>query len=410
MSAARFEAHASPSVEQLGADVDLKELRAYRLARVREQLARKDYCGALLYDPVNIRYAIDSRNMSVWTMHNAVRYAFVPVEGPVTLFEFHGGNHLSEHLETIGEIRPSTSWFYFVSGSRIDEHVQLWAREIADMVTRHGGGNRRLAVDRCDPGGVNALANEGVTVHEGFEVMELARLIKSPEEIDAMRTSVAACENAMRSMQAALRPGMTENQLWSILHQENIAQGGEWIETRLLASGPRTNPWFQESSNRVMEDGDVLSFDTDLVGPFGYCADISRTWLVGDGKPTDEQRRLYQFAVDMIEYNTTLLKPGVSFLELSEKAMKLPEAYIPNRYSVVMHGVGLCDEYPAVYFPEDLAATGYDGIVEENMTMCVEAYIGADGGREGIKLEQQVLITADGTEPLSTYPLEPDFL
>jgi Xaa-Pro aminopeptidase len=90
---------------------------------------------------------------------------------------------------------------------------------------------------------------------------------------------------------------VTENQLWSILHETNIAHGGEWIECRLLASGPRTNPWFQESSNRVIEAGDVVGFDTDMVGPFGYIADISRSWICPDAKPSDRQKKLYDLAL-----------------------------------------------------------------------------------------------------------------
>ena len=76
-----------------------------------------------------------------------------------------------------------------------------------------------------------------------------------------------------------------------MLHAENIRRGGEWIETRLLASGPRTNPWFQECGAAVIEAGDIVAFDTDLIGPYGYCADISRTWLAGDGRPSERAAR-----------------------------------------------------------------------------------------------------------------------
>ena len=95
-------------------------------------------------------------------------------------------------------------------------------------------------------------------------------------------------------MEAALKPGISENELWAELHRGNIARGGEWIETRLLSSGPRTNPWFQECSSRIIEAGDLVAFDTDLIGPYGFCADLSRTWLCGDGPPSDEQRDLYR--------------------------------------------------------------------------------------------------------------------
>src|SRR5207253_9998568 len=161
-----------------------------------------------------------------------------------------------------------------------------------------GGGNRRLAIDRINPDGVVALAAHGISVHSGEEVMEHARAVKCADELKAMRRAVAACEASMGVMEKALSPGMTENDLWAVLHAENIRRGGEWIETRLLTSGPRTNPWFQECSARVIEAGDLVAFDTDLIGPYGYCVDMSRTWLAGDAPANVEQRSLYALAAD----------------------------------------------------------------------------------------------------------------
>ena len=386
--------------------IDRAALRAYRLARVRAELRSRDYAGALLYDPVNVRYACDSRNMAVWCMHNPVRYCFVATEGPVVIFDFHNCEHLSEGIEVIDEVRPAVSWFYFESGPRSAEHAEVWAAEIADLVERHGGGNRRLAIDKCDPLGAAALQALNVTLHNGQEVMELARVIKGPEEMACMRRSVAVCQEAMGEMHRRLVPGMTENQLWAILNQVNAANNGEWIETRLLAAGGRTNPWFHESSDHVIQAGDIVSFDTDLIGPNGYCADVSRTFLCGDAKASDEQRGLFRLACEQIEFNTALLKPGLSFRELSETAWTMPASCAANRYSVVVHGVGLCDEYPAVRYDKDFARSGYDGLFHAGMTVCVESYIGEEGGHEGVKLEQQVLITETGTELLSDFPYE----
>ena len=154
-----------------------------------------------------------------------------------------------------------------------------------------------------------------------------------------------------------------------------------------------------------------MSFDTDLIGPFGYCADLSRTFYCGHGRPTDEQKRLYGMAYEQIHVNLDLLKPDIGFREFSEKSFKLPPSFTPNRYSSIFHGVGLCDEYPHGAYPEDYAAgSGYDGRLEPGMTVCIESYIGEVGGDEGVKLEQQVLITDMGYEQLSTFPFEPELL
>ncbi len=385
---------------------DLAAMRRYRINRIREQLRKHDLAGIYLYDPLNVRYATDTTNMQIWTMHNPVRACFVPTEGPVVLYDFHNCEHISVHSEVVDEVHPGIGWFYFEAGDRVEELAEKWAKVTASLVHQYGGGNKRLAFDQIDPHGIPHLSRQGIDVIYGEEVMEEARKIKSPDEILCMRRAIISCEAAMHQMEKALRPGMSENDLWAILHAENIRRGGEWIETRLLSSGPRTNPWFQESSARIIEDGDLVSFDTDLIGAYGFCCDISRTWLAGDGMPTNEQRSLYQLAIEQINFNREMLGPGVGFKELSHKGKSLPDEYLANRYSVLFHGVGLCDEYPAIRYPSDWESVGYEGQLEPGMVVCVESYVGRHGGHEGVKLEDQILITEDGHEQLSAYPLD----
>jgi Xaa-Pro aminopeptidase len=106
-----------------------------------------------------------------------------------------------------------------------------------------------------------------------------------------------------------------------------------------------------------------------------------------------------------------LLRAGLSYRDFTHRAWPIPAEFHHNRYCCLVHGVGLADEFPAVaHAGKDWDSGGYDGLFEENMVVCVESYIGAKGGREGIKLEQQVLITAHGCEPLSGYPWQDDWL
>lgn len=406
----RVEARQHGAMECSRAPTDLDAVRMYRLGRVRAELKDRDYAAIILYDQLNTRYATDATNMQLWCTHNENRWVYVPAEGPVILFEYGGFEHLSEDLPGVDEVRPITAWYYFASGPRLQEMADKWAAEVADLVSQHGGGNRRVAIDRCGPLGAQALAGHGISIHDGFEVMEEAREIKSAGEIALMRVAIEACEQGLEAMRQALQPGITENALWAKLHERNIALGGEWIETRLLSSGPRTNPWFRESSMRVIEKGDMVSVDTDLIGPYGYCCDMSRSWVCDDGKASDEQRRLYATSVEQIEHNTAILKPGMTYREVSEKAWKIPDEFDDNRYSCVFHGVGLCDEFPTVKHINDFDEKGYDGVIKPGMTLCVESYIGSAGGREGVKLEEQILITDDGYEKLTNYPLQLELL
>ncbi|NRF13984.1 dimethylsulfonioproprionate lyase DddP [Vibrio coralliilyticus] len=389
---------------------NLHKMREYRLKRIVDQLQARDLAGVLLFDPLNIRYATDSTNMQLWIAHNHARACFVSAEGYMILWDFHNCEHLSAHLPLVKEVRNGASFFYFETGNRTNEHAHHFAKEIADIVKRHGGGSNRIAVDKIEIVGLRELDKQGLDIFDGQEVMELARAVKNIDEINAMRCSIASTEIAMKKMQEATVPGVTENDIWSVLHAENIKRGGEWIECRILSSGPRTNPWFQECGPRVVKEGELLAFDTDLIGPYGFCADLSRTWLIGDVEATEEQRHLYRVAYEHIQHNMEILKPGMTFEEVTRSGLLLPEKYRPQRYGVMMHGVGLCDEYPSIRYPEDLEGHGYDGVLEPGMALCVEAYVGAVGGKEGVKLEDQVIITEDGFENLTNYPFEKELL
>lgn len=387
------------------AAIDRRKLRLDRLAKIREQLVAHDYGAALLSDQINIRYATDTHIFDVWTMHAPGRYVFVPVDGPVVLFEFGTCVYMRTDLDGVDEVRKSTPWFYFLAGPRTMEKAELWSRDIIDLMRKYGGTDQRLAVDRCEPWGARFLTDAGIQLFDAQEPLELARMIKTPEEIMALQLAIDVSDIGVERIRQAITPGVTENELWSLLHETNIAHGGDWIECRLLTSGPRTNPWFQGASNRRIEAGDLVAFDTDMVGPLGYLADISRTFVC-PGKPaTAEQRKLYEIAQDQVLTNIDLIKPGLSFKEFGERCWPVPDEFVPNRYMMMIHGAGLVDEYPTVAYAADYEDWGYDGEFQENMVVCVESFIGEVGGREGVKLEQQVLITSAGAVPMSSAPM-----
>ena len=386
--------------------IDRAALRRERLARLRQVLKDEDVAAAVLFDPINIRYATDVSNMQVWCLHNPTRYAFIAADGPVVQFEFASSEHLAQGIETIDEVRPAIAATRLMAGPGQAAAAEAWASEIADLVDRHGGGNRRLAVDRIDAAGLSALERLGIKALDGQALAETARMLKTPTELTAIREAIAACEEAVRATQAATRPGLSEQALWSVLHQQNIASGGEWIETRLLTSGPRTNPWYQECGERIIEAGDLIALDTDLIGRHGYCCDISRTWRAGDDTPGDRQRRTYGAAHRHLQRLLERLGPGLALRDLAQRIGDRPAGQ--RVYSCLIHGIGLCDEYPVGFWQGQQGF--YDATLAPGMTVCVEAYVGPDDAPEGVKLEEQVLITDDGIEVLSRLPFEETWL
>ena len=384
-------------------EINFDRLRSYRLERVKKELAKRNIGACILFDPVNVRYALDTTNMSIYNMHNLTRYCFIPINGPVILYEYFNCEHLAKHLILIDEIRPGITWDYFSVGDQTKDQLNKWANEVENLMNLHCGKNKRLAIDVSNGTGILALNKIGLEILEGKEILEQARKIKSKEEIQCIKASIEVCEKGVRLMRKELKAGMTEDELWALLHKTNIENGGEWVEGRILSSGPRTNPWMQESSNRIIQQNEIVSFDTDMVGPYGYCADISRTFVEGH-KFSSGQKKLYEMAIDQINHNSNLIRAGMSFKEFVKKSWVLPEPYYGNRYSCMVHGIGLCDEWPMIRYPTDGGQR--EGHFEENMTITVETYVGKVDGKEGVKLEQQYLVGKNGLELMSHHPLE----
>jgi len=393
-----------PLVSPLGAEVQ-ERARRYRKQRLLAEVARADVGGMLLYDPINIRYATDVTNMQVWATHNPFHYALVFTSGYTIDFQYRGAEHLALAHGTVDEARSGTPWFFGMAGDRTAENAKTWAAEVADLVRSHGSGNRRLAVDKLEPLGTRALEAQGIELVEGQALAETARSIKSPDEIELMRWTIRVAEAGMARMYELSEPGRSEQEIWAELHHENARSGGEWIETRLCTIGQRTNPWFQECSAHVGRAGDMLAFDTDMIGPYGYCADLSRSWTIGHVAMTNRQWDLYARALEQIEHNTALLAPGLEFRAFNERSWRLPDRFLANRYSCAVHGVGLADEWPLVPTHTDFGKA-HGGSFEAGMTVCVESYLGEPGGPEGVKLETQVLITETGPMRLDSFPFE----
>lgn len=393
-----------------GERIDLKAVRLYRLGRVREQMAHFGVDAVILSDPINIRYATGARNMQVFCQRNAPSRYLLLTAARSILFEFTGCLHLGEGLETIDEVRPAKTASFVAAGPGIQAREKAWALEMADLIKELAGKGATVGLERLNAGTAIALKDCGLRIVDAQQQVEMARSVKSSEEMKCVNASLRATETGVARLRDAIRPGMTENELWSVLHQSVIAQNADYCETRLLNAGARTNPWFQETSSNVIGENELIALDTDVVGCHGYYSDFSRTFHSGPGKPTEAQRELYKVAYEQVQSNMDILHAGMSFRDYAERAWDIPEKFYDNRYYLSAHGCGMTGEYPYLYHKGDFPDAGYDGEIVAGMTICVESYIGAAGGCEGVKLEQQVLVTETGIELLSRFPFEEELL
>ena len=127
-------------------EIDFNKLRSYRLDRVRKELEKNNLEACILFDPVNVRYALDTLNMSVYNMHNLTRYCFVPVNGPIILYEYFNCEKLSEGLNLVDEIRPAITWDYFSNGDQSEAQLQKWVNEVKDLSNSYFK-SKKIAID-----------------------------------------------------------------------------------------------------------------------------------------------------------------------------------------------------------------------------------------------------------------------
>ncbi|MBL8562240.1 MAG: aminopeptidase P family protein [Gemmobacter sp.] len=373
-----------------------------RAARLRGVMRARGVPALLTSQPISILYASGARNMTVFSLMGPFRMLLFFADGPSILYEFAGCEHLAEGQPGVDQVRPAPG-LTALSGAGYSAAAARFAAEIADLCRSHGDGGS-LAIEGFDPPVSDALRAQGLHLGDATALLSESRRLKTPCEIATMRQAVALVQDAAADLEAAITPGASEVEAWAAFHRHLIATEGEYVSTRLFQSGPRTFPYFQEAGPRRMQAGDLVCFDTDALGWQGYAVDFSRSFLCGDAPPSPVQRSLYARAHDQLQTNAALLGPGVSYEAFARAAWPVPPEHQGWGYYCLAHGLGLCGEFP--YVPHAFAGQpyGFAGAFEPGMVICVESYIGAEAAAQGVKLEDQFLITETGVERMTTYP------
>ncbi|KAH6613071.1 hypothetical protein C7974DRAFT_380779 [Boeremia exigua] len=269
--------------------------------------------------------------MQIWSSRNGpVRYLLLTQDRSI-LLEFSGCAYLANGFEdTIDEVSIAKGVQYNLDIG-IKQKKRPWLVEMGQLIYELTGRHQNIVV------GLERL-NAG-------KLVELAKAIKSSEEIECIQKSLRATERGVCILRTVIQPYQTENELRSILHKAVIESNGDCCETRLLNSGQRSAPWFQETSDAVIDRDTLICLNTDVVGCYGYYADFSQTFRAGPGMPSLAQKQLYRDAYEMLNHNISILRPGMAFKEFADSSWLIPEKHRKNRYCAISHGVGLTGEY-----------------------------------------------------------------
>ena len=380
-------------------------LRQYRRERVQQQMRLCDVPVLLLMSPLNLRYALGVNISTAYNLHAPFRSLLLPASQPGVVFDWGGGSSDRFDSGTVGQVRPAPLCTYFPSGPRWRERAREFAADILALLG-DWGGDRRVAVDTAPLVLIEALEQAGVRWSPAEELMHRARSIKCAEEIRCIEQSMSIADAAMGALKEDLRAGRTERELWSILAAANAAAGGDFIDYPLLLSGAHITPWGEDATDRRVEAGELVAFDVGMMGPSGYKVDISRTFFCPPGTPTPKQRHLYSLAHEQLEHNVALVRPGAGFRDVARACWPIPPGYRNNRYPMMIHGVGLSNEWPSIPYDLDWNLEGSDGEIAEHMVLCVESFVAPDAGGEGVKLEDMVVVERSGCRRLSLFPFE----
>jgi len=378
--------------------VDRARLRIGRLERLQAAMRAQGVEACLLFNEPNVRYATGASAMPIWSNTTFVRCALVPAEGRTLLFEHPNSMHLFRSIEA--DVRPMHAWEFY---DDTEAHAATFALQTVAALRELGVTPGRLAVDRLGTPGFLALQREGIAIVDAAPVTTVAREIKTLEEVALFELNGAILMEMLAQFERAIAPGVRERDLLAVLADTLLRRGGEHLATSTVCSGPNTNPWRAETTARAVEPGDLVYVDTDAVGIEGYFFCVSRTFLCGDRPPTPAQRDAYRTAHDWLLAMREMIRPGITCGELAAKAPRLPRKYMPQRYEVMIHSIGLEEESPSVAYPDDAQPNG-DRVLQENMALVVELYCGEVGGRDGVKLGDQVLVTSGGVKVLVPYP------
>jgi Xaa-Pro dipeptidase len=374
----------------------LEALRLERLARLQTAMRTHDADACLLFNEPNVRYATGATAMPVYAMSTFARCALVPQEGTPILFEHPNSMHRSRTRAP--DVRPMHAWEFFDDPQA---EAAVWADTTIGVCRELGITSNVMAVDRLGTPAFLALVERGFTLSDSGPITQEARRIKAANELALFELNAPLIGEMLHTVEAAIEPGTTERRVLAEMARTMLRGGGEYLATNTLCSGPNTNPWRAEATDRRLEVGDLVFVDTDTVGIEGCFFCVSRTFAVG--APTREQRATYDAARDWVESMKELIRPGVTCGELAAKAPPIPDRFVPQRYECMAHGIGLEEENPSVCHPQDRQSNA-DTVIEPGTILVVECYMGEPGAGHGVKLGDEIAVTESGPRTLVPYP------
>ena len=386
--------------------VDVVRLRRYRLGRARESLAGSECGSFLLFDFYNIRYTTQT-----WIGgalgDKMTRYALLTRDGEPMLWDF--GSAARHHrlyspwlapencragmLGLRGAIAPSAGLMESAVG------------QIKGLLTDAGVADAPVGVDIVEPAFLFELQRQGLHVVDAQQLMLDARQIKSADEIMLLTQAAAMVDGVYADIVDVLRPGIRENEIVALASKRLYEMGSDQVEAINAVSGERCNPHPHNFSDRIIRPGDQAFFD--IIHSFnGYRTCYYRTFSVGSA--TSSQRDAYRRAREWMDASIDPIRPGIGTDQVASVWPAATEFGFANEMDAFGlqfgHGLGLgLHERPII---SRLNSMTEPIELQVGMVFALETYCPADDGFSAARLEEEVVVTPDGSRVLTLYPAQ----
>lgn len=375
--------------------IDFARMRGERLEKARAAMKKFDLDVLFLFRYENTRYISGLRTYYHPTTDVGPGTSILTRDrGPIV---FYGD---ADHVLTrMPWIRPED----VNSGVSLEELIGV--QRFAEVAKKYLGSSYkgRIGVDLWSPALYHNLPKEfpAATMLDGQEAIMDARMIKTKDEIACMEVAYAMSEAGMQASIDFLKPGVRECEVLGEALRKFWELGSEWTQCgQVICSGPNTAPYRRFSSDRIIQDGDIVVLDWGACFN-GYFGDFARGWLCGRSKPTEEQKKVWRNAYEQLNAIQNAIKPGITNLDVWRKVEGVFASQNARPQSPPAHAIGIGGSEPPSIRPNTDPVTLKPGMVFSVIGHYVKNGVG------GVKIENNVVVTDTGCLVYSTYPYGP---
>jgi Xaa-Pro aminopeptidase len=386
--------------------VRFDRLREERLARISALLEQSELGALLCFDMANIRY-ITATHIGTWAQDKLNRFCLLPRSDQPIMWDFgSAARHHQLYNPWLSDGR-SRAGISTMRGAMLPEagRAEDVARKIRRELEERDLLSEPVGIDAIEPPVLFALQAEGIQVVDGQQLMQEARVIKTEDEITLLNTACSMVDAAYEELYRAMKPGMRENECVGLVNKVLYDMGSEFVEGVNAISGERCSPHPHVYTDRALRPGDPAYFDI-LHSFMGYRTCYYRTFAVGSASPAlvDAYKRCRYYLDAAIE----LIKPGVTTAEVVSVWPRAEEFGFPDEEAAFAlqfgHGVGLTIWEKPIF--SRLVSLDHPEEVREGMVFALETFWPASDGWQAARIEEQLVVTADGCEVITRFPAE----